>query len=207
MEFYQKIFASKYDSFMSELERTLYPIRKELISDLEGNILEVGSGTGTNFEHYNSKARVIALEPSSFMLEKSIAKIPQNKQITTCNMGVTDSRLDAIIEKNSLDYIICTLVLCSIPDQNSAFAQFRKWLKPTGKLIVLEHIHAKSKVGKLLYNLVNPLWKIIGEGCNLNRETDRSLKEAGFKVESEHYFTKGLGFYQAVFTVLPPVKM
>ena len=186
---------------MTKLEKTLQPIRKELIGDLEGAILEVGSGTGVNFELYSSKAKVIALEPSSFMLAKSKAKLPKKTQITTYNMGVADKRLDAIIKNNSLDYIICTLVLCTIPDQKLAIDKFKKWLKPTGKLIVLEHIHAQHKLSRRLYNMVNPLWKIIGDGCNLNRDTDISIKKAGFEVESENYFKKSLDFYQAIFTV------
>lgn len=186
---------------MANIERTFQPIRKKLVGDLEGNILEVGSGTGINFEHYNSNAKVIALEPSAFMLEKSKAKLINKAHITTCNMGVEDKRLDSIIENNSLDYIICTLVLCTIPDQNLAFDKFKKWLKPTGKLIVLEHIHAQNKPGRLLYNILNPFWKIFGDGCNLNRDTDLSIKRAGFTVESEYYFKRSLDFYQAVFTV------
>ena len=201
MQFYQKIFASKYDSFMAKLESTFQPIRKELIADLEGVILEVGSGTGTNFENYHSKARVIALEPSSFMLDKSKAKLPKTNQITIYNMGIADKRLESIIKNNSLDYIICTLVLCTIPDQNLALDKFKAWLKPTGKLIILEHIHAQSKASRLFYNLINPMWRIIGHGCNLNRDTDMSIKRAGFKVEKEHYFKKSIRFYQAVFTV------
>ncbi len=186
---------------MTNIELTLGPIRKELIAELEGNILEVGSGTGTNFEHYNSKAKVIAVEPSSFMLEKSKVKLPNNSQITIYNMGVDDEKLDSIIDDNSIDYVICTLVLCTIPDQNAAFDKFKKWLKPSGKLIILEHIHAQNKPRRLLYNLVNPFWKIIGDGCNLNRDTDDSIKKAGFIVESEKYFKNSIDFYQAVFTV------
>lgn len=201
MKFYQKIFASKYDSFMTNLEIILHPIRKELIGDLEGDILEVGSGTGTNFEHYNSKAKVIAVEPSSFMLEKSKVKLPENRQINTYNMGVNDPKLDSTIKNHSLDYIICTLVLCTIPDQKLAFEKFKKWLKPSGKLIVLEHIHAQKKPRRILYNMVNPLWRIVGDGCNINRDTDLSLKDAGFKVQSEHYFKESLDFYQAILTV------
>lgn len=201
MRFYKKIFASKYDSFMTNLEKTLHPIRKELIADLEGTLLEVGSGTGTNFEHYSSKVKVIAVEPSSFMLEKSKAKLSNKTQITTYNMGIDDERLDAIIDEHSLDYIICTLVLCTIPDQNAAFDKFKKWLKPSGKLIILEHIHAQNKPRRLVYNLINPVWKIVGEGCNLNRDTDLSIKKAGFIVDSEKYFKNSIDFYKAVFSV------
>ena len=204
MKLYQKLFASKYDFFMAEVEKTFQPIRKELIGNLEGDILEVGSGTGINFEHYNPKAKVLALEPSIFMMTQAENKLPKITQITTCNLGIDDPKLDFIIENNSLDYIVCTLVLCTIPDQKLAFEKFKKWLKPTGKLIVLEHIHAQNKPARVLYNLVNPVWKIFGEGCNINRDTDVSIKNAGFTVESEKYFKKSINFYQAVFTVSTP---
>ena len=201
MKFYQKIFASIYDSFMTNLEYTFKPIREELITHLEGDILEVGSGTGVNFEHYNVMANVIAVEPSAFMLDKSKAKLPVKAKITSYNVGVTDEILDSIIAKHSLDYIVCTLVLCTIPDQNLALRKFKKWLKPTGKLIVLEHIHAQKKVIRLLQNIVNPVWRVVGDGCNLNRDTDVLIKRAGFKVESDQYFIKSIRFYQGVFTV------
>ncbi len=202
MKFYERLFASQYDAFMTNLESsTFHPIRKALIADLKGDILELGSGTGANFEFYNEKANVIALEPSTFMLEKSKAKLPKSRQIAIHPIGVNDEQADSMFCENSLDYIICTLVLCTIPDQARALANFKKWLRPTGKLVVLEHIHAQNKPARVLYNLVNPVWKVVGSGCNLNRDTDRSIKEAGFKLESEHYFRKSINFYQAVFGV------
>lgn len=201
MKFYQKIFASKYDSFMSSLETNFHPIRKALLGNLEGDILDVGSGTGVNFEHFNSKANVIAVEPSPFMLEKAKAKLPQKATIRTYNLSVTADALDDIIAKNSLDYIVCTLVLCTIPDQQLALKKFKNWLKPTGKLIILEHIHAEKNPNRFLQNVINPLWKVVGDGCNLNRDTDILIKESGFKAESEEYFKHSLRFYQGVFTV------
>ena len=199
MKFYQKLFASKYDSFMTNVEITFHPIREELIGALEGDILDVGSGTGVNFEHFNTNANVIAVEPSSFMLEKSKAKLPGKAKITTYNIGVTDEAMDSIIAKHSLDYIVCTLVLCTIPDQDLALKKFKEWLKPTGKLIILEHIHAEKNPNKWLQNIVNPVWKVVGDGCNLNRDTDVLIKETGFKVESERYFKQSLRFYEGVF--------
>lgn len=201
MKFYKKIFASKYDSFMTSIENKFHPIRAELLGSLEGNILDVGSGTGVNFEHFNSKANVIAVEPSAFMLEKSKVKLPGRAKITTYNIGVTDQAMDSIIAKHSLDYIVCTLVLCTIPDQVLALNKFKDWLKPSGKLIILEHIHAKNKPNRLLHNIVNPAWKVIGDGCNVNRDTDILIKEAGFKTESEKYFKNFIRFYQGIFTV------
>lgn len=184
---------------MSNLETTFHPIRNNLLSELEGTILDVGSGTGVNFEHFGAKATVIAVEPSSYMMEKAQAKLPQKAQITPFNLSVTDDVLDAIIAPKSLDYVVCTLVLCTIPDQKLALEKFKNWLKPTGKLIILEHIHAEKNPNRFLQTIVNPFWKVVGEGCNLNRDTDVLIKEAGFKVELEQYFKHSLRFYQGVF--------
>jgi len=199
MGFYQKTFASKYDSFMNDIEKQFHPIRQKLISELEGQILDVGSGTGANFEHFNKNATVIAIEPSQFMLEKATKKLPQSANISTYNLGVNDLELENILSQNSLDYVVCTLVLCTITDQNLALKKIKKWLKPNGKLIILEHIHAKQKSRRIIQNIINPAWKIVGDGCNLNRDTDQLIKSIGFKVESEAYFKRTLRFYQGVF--------
>lgn len=186
---------------MASVESTFHPIRTELINGLEGEILDVGSGTGVNFEHFNVNANVIAVEPSVFMLEKSKAKLPAKAKIKTYNLSVTDDELDSIIADDSLDYIVSTLVLCTVPDHKLALQKFKKWLKPTGKLIILEHIHAERNPNRFLQNVINPVWKVVGDGCNLNRDTDVLIKEAGFKAENEHYFKNSLRFYQGVFTV------
>lgn len=186
---------------MTNLETDFYPIRQALIGNLEGQILDVGSGTGVNFEHFNANATVLAVEPSAYMLEKSKAKLPQKADITVYHLGVNDDAVDKMIPKQSLDYIVCTLVLCTIPDQALALRKFKAWLKPTGKLVILEHIHAHQKTNRVLHNLVNPVWRIVGDGCNINRDTDVLIKAAGFKLESETYFKKSLRFYQGVFTV------
>ena len=186
---------------MTDLEAKFYPIRKKLIGHLEGHILDVGSGTGVNFEHFHKNATVIAVEPSEFMMAKALSKLPQKAIINTHNLGVTDTELELIIENNSLDYVVCTLVLCTIPNHTLALRKFKKWLKPTGKLIILEHIHAEQKPRRIIQNIINPAWKVIGDGCNLNRDTDVLIKDAGFKVENEAYFKRTLRFYQGVFTI------
>lgn len=201
MGFYQKLFTSKYDSFMNDIEKQFHPIRQELIGHLEGHILDVGSGTGVNFEHFNKNAIVIGVEPSIHMFEKAISKIPPKAKITTYNLGVTDDALENIIEDHSLDYVICTLVLCTIPNHRLALEKFKKWLKPTGKLIILEHIHAEQKTRRIFQNIINPAWKLVGDGCNLNRDTDVLIKSIGFKAVSEDYFKRTLRFYKGIFRV------
>jgi ubiquinone/menaquinone biosynthesis C-methylase UbiE len=133
------------------------------------------------------------------MLEKAKAKLPQEATIKTYNLSVTDSKLDEIIQPKSLDYVVSTLVLCTIPDYKLALKKFHNWLKDDGKLIVIEHIHAKEKPRRAIQNVLNPVWKVVGDGCNLNRDTDKEIKNMGFKPIKEEYFKRSLRFYKGIF--------
>lgn len=204
MGFYQKIFANQYDKFMSSIETEFAPIRHNLISDLKGQILDVGCGTGVNFEYFNQKANVIAVEPSPYMLDKAKQKLLKNNtiikaKIETYNLSITDEKLNKIIKPKSLDYIVSTLVLCTIPDYNLALQKFHSWLKDDGKLIILEHIHAKEKTRRIIQNIINPAWKIIGDGCHLNRDTDKVIQSSGFMPLNDAYFKRTLRFYKGIF--------
>ncbi len=201
-KFYQKLFAKYYDPFMVELELRLYSRRNELISPLVGNVLEVGSGTGVNFPFYDrKKTKVIAIEPSLPMLEKAKQK-KTYPNIELHNIGVGDKALDALVPERGFDAIVCTLVLCTVPNLEQALDDFKRYLAPNGKLIIMEHIHAKKKSKAIFQNVVNPIWKKIGEGCNLNRKTDEVLKQKGFKAVNSSYFKNAsLDFYEGVFTL------
>jgi ubiquinone/menaquinone biosynthesis C-methylase UbiE len=196
---YQKIFAAGYDPVMNSIEkRVFHDSRKLLISHLTGKILEVGSGTGVNFKFYNSQADVIAVEPSLPMLQKAKHKATDHQNIQLLNYGINDTELHNVIAPESLDAVVCMLVLCTIPNYKLALENIKKWLKPGGTLIILEHIHSKNKFSQKLQNIINPVWNIIGAGCHLNRSTDIAVNRLGLKLESEVYFAMGLLWYQAV---------
>lgn len=198
--FYSKIFAKYYDSFMVSFEAKIEKDRKKMLQNLKGKVLDVGSGTGVNFEFFNDDVEVLAIEPSKEMQEKSVAKI-NKKNIKLLNVGVNDTALQSLIPSKSLDAIVCTLVLCTIPNPEEALVNFKKWLKPNGKLIILEHIHSHKKTNAFLEKMLNPLWKKIGEGCNLTRNTDVLLKEKGFVSENASYFTLGLRIVKGVYKI------
>lgn len=198
--FYQKIFAAKYDQFMNGIEEELSSLRRELISDLKGNILEIGAGTGINFQFYTPEAKVTAIEPSEFMLAKAKPKIG-TKKIKIIQTGVGEKEHDLLFEENQFDAIVCTLVLCTIPNPEKALQQFKKWLKPTGKLLVMEHIKSEKKFNGVLQGIANPVWKVIGDGCNLNRNTDQLIKNAGFRPLKDGYFKRTLRFYTGEFVL------
>lgn len=200
--FYSKLFARFYDPFMESMEqRVLSRYRKQLLEPLQGNILEVGSGTGINFKLYPKGCHVIASEPSGHMLkyaEERLKMEPVEADIELVLAGVGSQDLEKHVPENGFDAIVCTLVLCTIPKPEAAVASFKRWLKPEGKLIILEHVHGKSKRRKVFHNLINPAWKRFAEGCHINRDTAKMLKDSGFVSEWEHDFVKVLPFHVSV---------
>lgn len=181
---------------MVSFEAKIKKDRNRMLKNLEGEILDVGSGTGVNFAYFNDKVKVYAVEPSKPMQDKSVKKI-NNKNIELINLGINDQKLNTIIKEKSIDAIVSTLVLCTIPNPELALENFKKWLKPDGKLIILEHIHSDKKYKAKFESFINPLWNKFGDGCNLNRRTDELIKEKGFKAIEESYFTLGLRIHKA----------
>jgi len=198
---YNLLFAKFYDGFMYNFEKGLYKHRNELIAPLKGKILEVGSGTGINFEHYHNDADVTALEPSKPMIKVSKSKKCDCQTINYLDIGVTDENIFNTLEAESFDYIISTLVLCTISNPEIAISSYRKLLKPNGKLIILEHIHSTKKKDKILQNIANPMWKAFSEGCNLNRNTDLLLLKGGFEPINSEYFVSTLRWIKGVYEI------
>lgn len=196
---YQKLFAGIYDPFMNKLEIRFYKYRMELLNNLSGNVLEVGAGTGINFQFYKEGVNLIAIEPSPFMKKRAELKVPDGLNVEFLINKVNDEEVEKKIKDNSLDYIVCTLVLCSINDPDKALQKFYRWLKDDGKLIVLEHIHSEKKINKKLQDIVNPVWKKFADGCNLNRNTDVLIKKNGFVAIDERYFQHSIRFHSGVF--------
>lgn len=199
-EFYSKMFAGTYDTFTAGLERSIYKKRLALLSPLEGDILDVGSGTGVNFNFYNEDSRVTAIEPSKSMLKIAKNKFGARQNIEFHQKGINDKGLEELLMPQSFDAIVSTLVLCTIPDPQLALDRFKRWLKPDGKLVILEHIHARKSINRRFQKIINPAWKFCGDGCNLTRDTDDLIKQAGFQPVSEEYFKRTLRFYAGVFT-------
>lgn len=193
-----KLFAVVYDDFMATLEKKVLGKRRaQLLSDIEGDVLEVGAGTGINFQYYSKKAKVWAIEPDKAMLEKAKERIPDGVEITLVQSGVED--LQNHIKEKQFDYIVCTLVLCTIPDLEANLKAMHHLLKPNGKLLVIEHVHSKNNLIFQFQKVVNPAWNFLAAGCNLTRNTDEIIEKMGFKKMENHYFNMGLQGYFAIY--------
>jgi ubiquinone/menaquinone biosynthesis C-methylase UbiE len=178
------LMAALYDPFMRASEDAcLAQWRAELLRDLSGEVLEVGTGTGATLEHYSNKVtRLVLCEPDPQMRRKLEAKL---RTFEPQNMQVSEASLDGLpFLPASFDAVVCSLVLCSVGDQKAALGQIRRVLKPGGRLVFLEHVAAENRPQRLNWQRrIEPLWKRLMGNCHLTRRTEATIKEAGFKIE------------------------
>lgn len=168
--------------------------REKVIPYAEGVVLEIGAGSGLNFAYYDTSKvqKIWALEPSLGM--QAIAKnSPVSKMLDVEYLSLLAE--DIPFKKNTIDTIVCTYVLCTIPNVELALKKMYEVLKPEGKLLFTEHGLAPDKKIKVLQNLVNPIWKRVSGGCNLNRNISKLLKGAGFYTVEEQMYIPGFRFY------------
>lgn len=167
-------------------EKVVSQRKRSLFANLHGNVLEIGPGTGPNLTYYPQDIHWIGIEPNPFMhsyLQETAEKLGLNIDIRTG----TAERIDA--EDNSMDAVVSTLVLCSVPNLATTLKEILRVLKPGGRFLFIEHVAAPS--GTLLRRVqstIRPIWKVLGDGCNPDRETWVALENAGFSnVNYEHF--------------------
>jgi len=166
--------------------------RQRMLAGLSGRVIEVGAGNGLNFPHYpDTVEHVLAVEPEPLLREaatKNAAEAPVSVEVVD---GVS-GRLPA--EDESLDVGVASLVLCSVPDQARALAEFRRVIRPGGELRFYEHVVAHRPLAAGLQRVADAtFWPRVGGGCHLARDTAAAIEEAGFAIErSERFaFTPG----------------
>jgi len=155
--------------------------RRRALEPARGETLEIGFGTGLNLPYYPEGVTKLTAIDSENMLEDRVAK-----RIASCPLPVTRMRLDAQgrlpFEDHTFDTVVTTLTLCSIPDIAAALTEIRRVLKPEGRFVFFEHGRSDDPKVALRQDRFNPIQKIIGAGCNMNRKIDELIKNAGFEI-------------------------
>lgn len=177
-----KWFAAIYDKMLaSEEKKFLGAIRAEMLKDVQGEVLEIGAGTGANFQYYQTGAHVTAIEPDPYMLErarKRASEAPANidmKQVAAEELPFPDA---------TFDFVIDTLVLCSVKNPRRVLSEIKRVLKPGGQWRLYEHVRYKNPIGAISQDLISPAWQWFGAGCHPNRNTEQYVRDAGFEVIS-----------------------
>lgn len=187
-----KWFANLYDFVMGPLEKKgIARIRKRIVSGIDGKVLEIGSGTGANFQYYNSEkvSEIDALEPNPHMLQQARRKADEIMIPVKFHLGVAES---LPYKDGQFDSIVATLVLCSVADPTRVFAELKRVCKKGGKIVLFEHVRTESTTLARLQDLLNPAWKKLCDNCHLNRDTGKYLKESGIQVVKEKKYFKGI---------------
>jgi ubiquinone/menaquinone biosynthesis C-methylase UbiE len=187
-----RLFAALYDRMAVASERAgLAARRRGLLAQAEGRVLEVGAGTGLNLEHYPRELEELVLtEPEEPMARRLEAKLESGEGLSGSEplsppppTRVVRASAEALpFEDASFDTVVCTLALCTIADPTAALAEFRRVLRPGGRLLFLEHVRSDDpKLGRWQDSLNRP-WRWVGYGCNCNRRT-LSLIESMFELD------------------------
>jgi ubiquinone/menaquinone biosynthesis C-methylase UbiE len=185
-----RLFAKWYDFFMNPLEKTEFrTLRKKLLSNATGRVLEIGSGTGVNFPLYIEAKSVMAIEPSQYMLENSVSKIRE----ATVPIEVIQAGAEQLpFPDHSFDCVVATLVFCTIPDRDKAMNEIKRVCKPDGQILLFEHVRMDNRFLSHLQDFFTPVWKKVCDGCCLNRETLKLLIDHRLKIINVEKHYQGL---------------
>lgn len=157
-------------------------MRAGWVPHARGDVLEVGIGSGLNLPFYSAEVhRVYGLDPSPEL--QKMARKRMARQAIKVEFLLQSAEDDLPLSDKSIDTVVMTWTLCSIPDPVKALRQMKRVLKPDGRLIFIEHGRAPDSRVAAWQDRLNPVWKRIGGGCNLNRKTDELLVGAGFRID------------------------
>jgi ubiquinone/menaquinone biosynthesis C-methylase UbiE len=183
------IFARLFDRFAAKDKgRGEADLRRELLDDLEGRVVEVGAGNGINFEHYPATvSELVAVEPEPYLrqaAERTAGDVPVEVRVVS---GVADA---LPLEDSSVDAVVVAGVLCSVSNQAAALTEFRRVLRPGGQLRFYEHVRSRRASFARYQDLIAPMWGRVMGGCQPNRQTLAEIERAGYRIEA----CRGFGF-------------
>lgn len=170
---------------------TFSAYRHRVIPAAQGRVLEIGVGSGLNFPLYGVAAtRVIGLDPSRKLLSIAAAGPPTDRPTS---FELIEGSAETIpLEDKSIDSVVSTWTLCTIPDVRAALGEMRRVLRPSGQLFFVEHGRSPDEKVRRWQDRLTPFWKQIGGGCHLNRPIGELLEQSGFRIEQiETGYMKG----------------
>ena len=161
--------------------KRLVPFRERVIGAAEGRVLEIGVGSGRNLPFYRPPVQeVLALEPAPrLVIMAQGASRATSMPVSFLHASAEDIPLD----DRSVDSVVTTWTLCTIPQATTALAEMRRVLRPGGKLLFVEHGLAPDEVVRRWQDRLTPVWRRFSGGCHLNRPIRSMIEGAGFRID------------------------
>jgi ubiquinone/menaquinone biosynthesis C-methylase UbiE len=166
---------------LSMRQKNLVAYRNRVVPAAEGRVLEIGIGSGLNLPFYSSNARqVIGLDPSL----KLLAMARRSRRTVFRYLEFIGGSAEKIpLNSGSVDTVVTTWTLCSIPAALDALREMHRVLKPSGRLLFVEHGRAPELNVQWWQDRLTPIWKPLSGGCHLNRAIGSLIEDAGFQFE------------------------
>lgn len=178
-----RAFSAAYDrGFKGAEDAGLRDMRRELLAQARGRVLELGAGTGLNLEHYPEEIEGLTMvEPDPHMIKQLREKLAQSGRSTEISVVEAPGE-DLPFPDASFDTVTVTLVLCTVPDPETSLAEIKRVLAPGGQLLFLEHVRSNHPdLAKWQDRLESP-WRFLADGCRCNRDTVAAIDAAGFEL-------------------------
>lgn len=177
-----------YDGIVPPLNHLLLDRwRRQLFGDLAGDILELGLGTGLNLDAYGPGARITGLEINYDLIQAARPRATHR----SVRLVQGDAEHLPFVDQ-SFDYVTSALVFCTIPDPAQALREVSRVLRPSGRMIQLEHTRTNQRLPDAVLDLIAPAWNLLAGGCYPNRDTAALLKATGWQLEYHERQAYGL---------------
>lgn len=167
------------------------PLRREIVGEAQGIVLEVGAGGGQNFPFYdaNRVVRVEATEPDEAMMVVARRRLPE----TPVPITLTNAAVEALPFRDAqFDSGVATLVFCSVRDPDRGLRGIWRVLKPGGSLLMIEHVRARGAIAARIQDALVPVTTRLAGNDHWNRDTRRAVLSAGFLLTQERQIRGGL---------------
>ncbi len=179
-----------FDFSMHPLEALrLRRIRRRLIPQAGGRVLEVGTGTGANLPFFRwDRIGQLTLVDLAFPPNVRGYAFPASVAVEFHQQSVEELPFDDCV----FDSIVFSLLFCTVPDNKRGLAELHRVLAPGGHIFFIEHVLPPSRLLRVPMRAINPVWRRFGNGCNLTRDTVRLIERAGFTIEQLDSHARGI---------------
>ncbi|KAM4044033.1 thiol S-methyltransferase TMT1A [Anomaloglossus baeobatrachus] len=171
-----------YNKYMKEYKKELF----SNLGDFKGpsgnlKVLELGCGTGANFQFYPSGCTVTCVDPNPNFRKYLTKSLAENDHVHFEDFLIAPGENMPQVASGSMDVVVCTLVLCSVENVDGILAEIHRVLKPGGAYYFLEHVTADPSSWNYFFQIIlNPTWRHIADGCKLTKETWKYLEKSKF---------------------------